>query len=125
MSKCHRGKTIAHGLSLYVERSIGNQGKTFLKSWNENLQTLSVRLMLQVITFCDQTINKVNEEIEKAKAELHGKPDRNEREEIISTLEKNDELSRKKIHFSHVTKSRIFKNLDLRRKADHKFCAIC
>ena len=94
MSKCHRGKTIAHGLSLYVERSIGNQDKAFLESWNENLQTFSVRLMLQVI--CDQTINKVNREIEKAKAELHGKPDRNEREEIISTLEKNDELSRKK-----------------------------
>ena len=49
----------------------------------------------EVITFCDQTINKVNEEIEKPKVELHTKRDRNEREEITSTLEKNDELNRK------------------------------
>ena len=51
--------------------------------------------MSQVITFCDQTINKVNEEIEKTKVELHAKLDRKEREEIISTLEKDDELDRK------------------------------
>ena len=50
---------------------------------------------MQVITFCDQTINKVNEEIEKTKVKLNAKPDRKEREEIISTLEKNDELNRK------------------------------
>ena len=51
--------------------------------------------MLQVITFCDQTIDKLNEEVEKTKVELHAKLDRNEREEIISTIEKNDELNRK------------------------------
>ena len=51
--------------------------------------------MSQVVTFCDQTFSKVNEEIEK-KAELYAKLDRNEREEIISTLEKNDELSRER-----------------------------
>ena len=51
--------------------------------------------MSQIITFCDQT--KVNEEIEKTKVELHAKLDRNEREEIISTLEKNDELNRKQL----------------------------
>ena len=47
--------------------------------------------MLQEITFCDQTTNKVNEEIEKTKAGLHTKRDRNKREEIISALRKNDE----------------------------------
>ena len=49
--------------------------------------------MSQVITFCDETINKVNEEIEKTKVELHAKLDRNEREEIISTLGKKDETT--------------------------------
>ena len=54
--------------------------------------------MLQVTTFCDQTISKVNEEIEKAKAALHAKIDRNEREQIIFVLERNDEeLNRKQI----------------------------
>ena len=51
--------------------------------------------MSQVITFCHQTISKVNEVIEKTKGELNTKFDRNEREEIISALEKNDELNRK------------------------------
>ena len=94
MSKCCRDKIIPHGLSIYVEPSIGNQDEAFLETWQENLQSFSLTLMSQVITFCDQTI-KVHEEIEKTKVELHAKLDRNEREEIISTLEKNDELNRK------------------------------
>ena len=54
--------------------------------------------MPQVITFFDQTISKVNEEIEKSRekkknAELHAKLDRNKSEEIISTLQKNNELN--------------------------------
>ena len=95
LSKCSRDKIIPHGLSIYVEPSIGNQDEAFFETWHENLQSFSLTLMSQVITFCDQTINKVNEEIEKTKVELHTKLDRNEREEIISTLEKNDELNRK------------------------------
>ena len=95
MSKCYRDKIIPHGLSIYVEPSIGNQDEAFLETWHENLQSFSLTLMSQVITFCDQTINKVHEEIEKTKVELHAKLDRNKREEIISTLEKNDELNRK------------------------------
>ena len=95
LSKCYRDKIIPHGLSIYVEPSIGNQDEAFLETWHENLQSFSLTLMSQVITFCDRTINKVNEKIEKTKVELHAKLDRNEREEIISILEKNDELNRK------------------------------
>ena len=95
LSKCYRDKITPHGLSIYVEPSIGNQDEVFLETWHENLQSFSLTMMSQVITFCDQTINKVNEEIEKTKVELHAKLDRNEREEIVSTLEKNDELNRK------------------------------
>ena len=69
--------------------------------------------MSQVITFCDQTINKVNEEIEKSKVELHAKLDRNEREEIISTLEKNDELNRKHLQ-QRKTKKCNYLNLNLK-----------
>ena len=97
LSKCYRDKIIPHGLSIYVEPSFGNQDEAFLETWHENLQSFSLTLMSQIITFCDQTINKVNEEIEKTKVELHAKLDRNEREEIIFTLEKNDELNRKQL----------------------------
>ena len=51
--------------------------------------------MSLVITFCDQTLRKVIEEIQKTEAELHTKLERNELEEIISSLEKSDELDRK------------------------------
>ena len=78
-----------------MEPSVGNQGEAFLETWHENLKSFSLTLMSQVITICDQTITKANEEIEKTKAELHAKLDRIEREEIISTLEKNDQLNRK------------------------------
>ena len=32
LSKCHRDKIIPHGLSVYVEPSIGNQGEAFLET---------------------------------------------------------------------------------------------
>ena len=51
--------------------------------------------MSPVITFCDQTLRKVIEEIQKTEAELHTKLDRNELEEIISSLEKSEGLDRK------------------------------
>ena len=50
--------------------------------------------MLKIVTTSHLTISKVNEEIEETKAEFLSKPDRNENEKIISTLEKNDELNR-------------------------------
>ena len=90
LSKCYRDKIIPHGLSIYMEPSIGSQDEAFLETWHENLQSFSLTLMPQVITFCDQTISKVNEEIEKTKVEFHTKLDRNEHEEIFSTLEKNN-----------------------------------
>ena len=53
------------GLPVYVEPSVSNQDEAFLESWNENLQSFSLTLMSQVITFCDQIIGKVNEEWHK------------------------------------------------------------
>ena len=94
LSKCHCDKIILHGLSVY-ELTFGNQDKAFLETWHENFQSFSLTLMLQVITFYDQTIKKVHQEIEKTKVELHAKLDRKECEEIISILEKNIELNRK------------------------------
>ena len=96
LSKCHRDIIIPHRLSVYVEPSVGNQDEAFLITWHKNFQWFSSTIMSQVINFCNQTISKVNEEIKKkTKAELHTNLDRNECEEIISTLQKNDELKPK------------------------------
>ena len=65
------------------------------RDWHKTFQPFSPTLMSQLITFCDQTISNVNEEIEKTKAKLHAKLDRNKREQNTSTLEENDELNRK------------------------------
>ena len=51
--------------------------------------------MSQEITFCNQTISNANQRIEKKKLNYTQKLDRNESEEIISSLEKNDGLNRK------------------------------
>ena len=65
-------------------------------SWNlARNQSFSLSLVSPVITFCDQTLRKVVEEVQKTEAELHTKLDRNELEEIISSLEKSDGLDRK------------------------------
>ena len=62
-SKCHHDKIIPYGLSSYVNCSIGNQDGAFLDTWHEILLSFSLTLMPQVITLCDQTISKGNEEI--------------------------------------------------------------
>ena len=46
--------------------------------------------------FCYKTTENVSEEIEKTKIELNQQLNDNEREEIISTLQKKDELNKKK-----------------------------
>ena len=80
-----------------MEPSVGNQDKAFPENWHENLQLFSLTLTSQVITSYYQTISKINEEIEKSNkkknAELQAKLGRNESEEIISTLENNNELN--------------------------------
>ena len=80
-----------------MESFVGNQDKAFLETWHENLQLFSLTLTSQVITSYYQTISKINEEIEKSnekkKTELQAKLDRNESEEVISTLENNNELN--------------------------------
>ena len=73
---------------------IRNQDEAFLEIWHGNLELFSLTLMLKIVTTSHLTISKVNEEIEETKAEFLSKPDRNENEKIISTLEKNDELNR-------------------------------
>ena len=50
--------------------------------------------MSHILTFSDQTISKVNEELWE-KGEIYVKLDINEVKEIVSTLDKNDELNRK------------------------------
>ena len=50
--------------------------------------------MPKVITFCDQTLSKANEEVKKAKLELDEKNDINEVKEIKSALKKNAELNK-------------------------------
>ena len=80
-----------------MEPFAGNQDKAFLETWHENLQLFSLTLTSQVITSYYQTISKINEEIEKSnekkQTELQAKLDRNESEEVISTLENNNELN--------------------------------
>ena len=95
LTKCHKDKIVPQGLSVYIEPSIGNQDEAFLEKWHEKLQSFSLNLMADVITFCDTTIAKVSEDIEKTNTELQSKLDQSERDEIITTLRKNDEINRK------------------------------
>ena len=57
---------------------------------HETFQSFSLLLTLDIITFCDKNIEKVKRELKK---QLND----NKREQIISALQKNDELN--KNHF--------------------------
>ena len=47
-------KIIPDGLTVYLESSIGNNDEEFLNNWNERLQTFSLTLMSDVLTFCEK-----------------------------------------------------------------------
>ena len=68
--------------------------EAFLETLLENLQQFDLKLLPKVITFCDQTLSKANEEVKKAKLELDEKNDINEVKEIKSELKKNAELNK-------------------------------
>ena len=100
LTKCRKEKVILQGLSIYTDtylhRSIWNQDNEFIETWHGRLQSFSLTLISDVMKFCDKTTENVSEEIEKTKIELNQQLNDNEREEIISTLQKKDELNKKK-----------------------------
>ena len=95
LTRCYEEKIIPNGLKIYVEPSIGNHDDDFLKKWFDILETCSFQLMEHTINFSKKTITNVSEEIETTHQDLSKKLDQNEKEEILSTLKKNDDVNRK------------------------------
>ena len=67
LTKCRKEKVMPHGLSIYIEPSIGNQDSEFLETWNERLQAFSLTLISDVVNFRDRATENVSKGIEKTK----------------------------------------------------------
>ena len=93
ITRCQKEKVIPDGLKVYLERSSGNHSERFLNNWHEKLQTFYSKLMSDVLTFCEKTIETVSLEIKETQHELNKKLENEEREEINATLRKNDEIN--------------------------------
>ena len=51
ISRCRKRK-VPDGLKVYLELSIGTHNEKFLNNWHERLQSFSLTLMSDVLTFC-------------------------------------------------------------------------
>ena len=88
ITRCQKEKIIPDGLKVYLEPSIGNHSEQFLNNWHERLQSFSLTLMSDVLTFCEKTIETVSIEIKQTQKELNNKLENEEREEINATFKK-------------------------------------
>ena len=84
-------------LEVYLEPLIGNQSEEFLNNWRERLQSFSLTLMSDVLTFCEKAIGTVSLEIKETQKNLTNKLEKEERKEINATLRKNDQIDRKQL----------------------------
>ena len=84
-------------LEVYLEPLIGNHKEEFLNNWHERLQSFSLTLMSDVLTFCEKAIGTVSLEISETQKNLTNKLEKEERKEINATLRKNDEINRKQL----------------------------
>ena len=67
---CIKDKLIPTNFKIEVEPSIGNHDDTFLATWYEKIQNLSLDLMKDTVKFCEKTITKARTEIKTLEDEL-------------------------------------------------------
>ena len=63
LTRCISEKLVPKGLKLKLEPTIGNHEQEFLDNWFSKLNEFSLSLMKDIVTFCDKTIGKINEDI--------------------------------------------------------------
>ena len=91
LTRCLAANVIPNGLKIELEASIGNHNEEFLTKWHEKLNKFSRELTQDVIEFCGKTITETSTEIVDAKQELSSLATQEQRKELTSTLEKNQE----------------------------------
>ena len=62
LTRCISEKLVPQGLKLELEPMIGNHDQEFLDNWFSKLNEFSLSLMKDIVTFCDKTIGKTNED---------------------------------------------------------------
>ena len=71
-------KLVRKGLKLELEPTIGNPDQEFLNNWFSKLNEFSLRLMKDIVTFCDKTIGKTNEDIKNTECTLKSATEKQE-----------------------------------------------
>ena len=84
MTHCQKEKIIPDGLKTYLEPSVGNNSEEFLNNWHERLQSFSLTLMSDVLTFCEKKIETVSLKIKEMQKELNNKLENKEREKNLT-----------------------------------------
>ena len=62
LTRCISEKLLPKGIKLEFEPTIGNHDQEFLDNYFSKLNEFSFSLMKDIVTFCDKTIGKTNED---------------------------------------------------------------
>ena len=106
---CVKDKLIPTNFKIELEPSISNHDNTFLDTWYEKIQNLSLDLMKDTVKFCEKTITKARTEIKILEDEYKNQTDQEEYNEIHITIAKYNDQKIRELQKTKVEKHRKLK----------------
>ena len=89
---------------------IGNHDQEFLDNWFSKLNEFSLSLMKDIVTFCDKTIGKINEDIKNTECTLKSATKKEEFEQIEGAIKTNEESTKRLLQQKKFKKLNILKH---------------
>lgn len=95
LTRCIAEKLVPKGLKLELEPTLGNHDQEFLDNWFSKLNEFSLNLMNDIVTFCDKTIAKTNEDVKNTEFALKSATEKEEFEQIERAIKTNEESTKR------------------------------
>ena len=99
LTRCVQNRIIPNGLSINVEPTIGIHDEEFLDNWYKKLESFSLSLIEDIVKFCDKTLESVKTEASQTETELQQNTDKNEFDLIKTTIQRNEESTKRTLSY--------------------------
>ena len=90
LSRCIAEELVPKSLKLELEPTIGNYDQEFVDTWYSKLKTFSLTLMKDIVSCCDKTIVKTEDNIKDTETYLKHIIEREEYQSIEKTIKTNE-----------------------------------
>ena len=117
LKKCLDNNLIPNGLKVYVEPSIGNRDDDFLTKWHNRLEEFSKTLTNDVVGFCEEELNKTNQEIVDISQRLQSQTSTIEFDKLTEAIDINQSIRERDLQ---QRKNRKFYGLKYKNKPNNR-----